>query len=85
MDYLHNEVKVIHRDLNSENILLDADDNVKIADFGWSNWMPELKKKRMTICGKNEYKAPEIINKLPQTEKVDIWNIGVLIYELFTN
>ena len=49
------------------------------------NWMPELKKKRMTICGKNEYKAPEIINKLPQTEKVDIWNIGVLIYELFTN
>lgn len=57
--YLH-ENKIIHRDIKPENILLDKKGNVKLADFGWSNFSD---KPRKTYCGTVDYLAPEMIDK----------------------
>lgn len=54
-------------------------DVIKLADFGWSNYVLE---ERNTFCGTLEYVSPEIILKKHYDEKVDIWAVGVLLYEL---
>ncbi|CAD8116245.1 unnamed protein product [Paramecium primaurelia] len=79
IDYLHKN-KIIHRDLKPENLLLDQDGNVKICDFGWS--AESLTEKRMTFCGTYEYMAPEMLNKQPHDFSLDIWSLGILLYEL---
>lgn len=55
----------------------------KLTDFGWSNYM-QGDMKRTTVCGTPVYLAPEIINNTGHDEKVDIWCIGVLLFELLT-
>lgn len=72
----------MHRDLKPENILLDADHNVRLCDFGWSAEFLE-NEVRETLCGTCEYMAPEVILKGKQTQKTDIWALGILLYELF--
>ncbi|CAD8191316.1 unnamed protein product [Paramecium pentaurelia] len=79
IDYLHKN-KVIHRDLKPENLLLDNEGNVKICDFGWS--AESLTEKRMTFCGTYEYMAPEMLNKQPHDFSLDVWSLGILLYEL---
>ncbi|KZV98776.1 kinase-like protein [Exidia glandulosa HHB12029] len=79
LDYLH--VKhVIHRDLKPENLLLDVDDNIKLADFGWSVHAPSDLRK--TFCGTLDYLPPEMCLGQPYNSKVDNWTLGVLMYEL---
>ena len=61
VEYLHSlEPPIIHRDIKPENILLDSGDSVKLADFGWSNFFNE-DRRRLTYCGTPEYLAPEMI------------------------
>ncbi|ELQ76780.1 Serine/threonine protein kinase [Trachipleistophora hominis] len=72
--------KVIHRDLKPENILIGCDNKLRIADFGWS--VCDVDQKRGTFCGTQEYLCPEIINKNQYNNKVDMWCIGILTYEL---
>lgn len=72
--------EVIHRDLKPENILLDIHGNVKISDFGWSVHAPSLRRK--TMCGTVDYLAPEIVRRRSYSEKVDVWTVGILTYEL---
>jgi len=74
---------IIHRDIKPENILLDADGAVKLADFGWSNFFNE-DRRRLTYCGTPEYLAPEMINQSGHDKSLDIWNLGVLLFELLT-
>ena len=74
---------IIHRDIKPENVLMDDDYKVKLTDFGWSNYLND-EEKRNTICGTPIYLAPEMINKKGHDEKVDIWCIGVLLFELTT-
>jgi len=74
---------IIHRDIKPENILLDADGAVKLADFGWSNFFNE-ERRRLTYCGTPEYLAPEMINQSGHDKSLDIWNLGVLLFELLT-
>ena len=87
LEYLHSRVPpVIHRDIKPENILLDKEGRegrVKLADFGWSNFF-NSERTRMTYCGTVEYLAPEMINQQGHTTKLDIWNLGVLMFELLT-
>lgn len=82
--YLHGRnPPIIHRDIKPENILLDSDGRCKLADFGWSNFH-EGNKQRETYCGTPEYLAPEMINKSGHNESIDIWSLGVLLFEMLT-
>ncbi|CAD8098088.1 unnamed protein product [Paramecium sonneborni] len=78
VDYLHKK-NVIHRDLKPENILLDEQGNVKLCDFGWSAESVEM---RSTFCGTFDYMAPEMLHNKPHDYRVDIWALGILLYEL---
>lgn len=79
LDYLHKN-NIIHRDLKPENLLLDKNGCIKISDFGWSAIQDN--KLRNTYCGTIDYMAPEIVKNSPHDEKVDLWSVGVLLYEL---
>ncbi|CAK70776.1 unnamed protein product (macronuclear) [Paramecium tetraurelia] len=79
LQYLH-EINVFHRDIKPENLLLDSNNDIKLCDFGWCAENIHLKRK--TFCGTYEYMAPEIVSDLPYDYKIDIWSVGVLLYEL---
>ncbi|XP_023372212.1 aurora kinase C [Otolemur garnettii] len=79
LTYCHDK-KVIHRDIKPENLLLGLRGEVKIADFGWSVHTPSLR--RNTMCGTLDYLPPEMVEGRTYDEKVDLWCIGVLCYEL---
>ena len=82
--YLHTRnPPIIHRDIKPENILLDQEGRCKLADFGWSNF-DVGDKFRDTYCGTPEYLAPEMITKSGHNESVDIWALGVLLFEMLT-
>ena len=82
--FLHNmNPPIIHRDIKPENVLLAEKLTAKLTDFGWSNYIQE-DEKRTTVCGTPIYLAPEIIKEQGHDEKVDIWCIGVLLFELAT-
>ena len=82
--YLHTRTPpIIHRDIKPENILLDQDGRCKLADFGWSNF-DDGRKNRETYCGTPEYLAPEMVTKSGHDESVDIWALGVLLFEMLT-
>jgi len=71
---------IMHRDLKPENLLVD-DGRIMIADFGCSSF---AKGTRNTYCGTPDYVAPEVVLGQQQTEKVDIWGLGVLLFEMLT-
>ena len=79
----HMNPPIIHRDIKPENVLLDEGLVAKLTDFGWSNYMQEGQK-RTTVCGTPIYLAPEILEEKPHDEAVDLWCIGVLLFELVT-
>ena len=79
--HLHS-LNIIYRDIKPENILLDKDYNIKLCDYGWASYVTAGHFLN-TFCGTPEYVSPEIIKKYPYNEKVDIWGIGVLIFELY--
>lgn len=78
LEYLHGR-DVIHRDIKPENLLLGHNDELKIADFGWS--VHEPNSLRTTLCGTIDYLSPEMVQGKAHTKAVDLWSLGVLTYE----
>ena len=78
--YFLHKYGYVHRDIKPENILLDKNLDVKLCDFGWC--VSVEKGERTTFCGTYEYMAPEMVNDELYDMGIDIWSLGVLLYEM---
>ena len=79
--FLHNS-GIVYRDLKLENILLDKGGHIKLADFGLSKDQLKHNGKTSTMCGTARYLAPEIVERNSYGIAVDLWALGVCMYEL---
>ena len=82
VSYLHEEKKVIHRDLKLENVLLDVNRNIKLIDFGFADHFENDDCKFTLHIGSPAYIAPEIAQGLPYNTLADVWSMGVILYAL---
>uniref|UniRef100_A0A4X2L1G6 Serine/threonine-protein kinase N2 n=2 Tax=Vombatus ursinus TaxID=29139 RepID=A0A4X2L1G6_VOMUR len=81
LQYLH-EHKIVYRDLKLDNLLLDTEGFVKIADFGLCKEGMGFGDRTSTFCGTPEFLAPEVLTETSYTRAVDWWGLGVLVYEM---
>lgn len=80
--YMH-KMGVIHRDLQLRNIVLDANENVKIIDFGTADTYIPNEPSHELFCGNIEYAAPEMImGKKYIGPEVDVWSLGVILFKV---
>jgi serine/threonine protein kinase len=82
LEYLHRELKVAHRDLKCENVLLDRYNNIRVIDFGLSNQFTDINPRLSTACGSPAYAAPEMVRGNTYTVMADIWSLGVLLFAI---
>ncbi|XLR17857.1 hypothetical protein S83_045769 [Arachis hypogaea] len=82
LHYLHSN-RIIHRDMKPQNILIGAGSVVKLCDFGFARAMSTNTVVLRSIKGTPLYMAPELVREQPYTHTVDLWSLGVILYELY--
>eukprot|EP00696_Hemimastix_kukwesjijk_P005983 gnl/Hemi2/17591_TR5803_c0_g1_i1.p1 gnl/Hemi2/17591_TR5803_c0_g1~~gnl/Hemi2/17591_TR5803_c0_g1_i1.p1 ORF type:complete len:280 (+),score=91.47 gnl/Hemi2/17591_TR5803_c0_g1_i1:82-921(+) len=83
MVYMHSfNPPIAHRDLKTENVLLDSDGKVKVCDFGFA----KVREKSVmgTFCGSISYIAPEVVTDMGYTEKADVYSFAIILWEIAT-
>ena len=79
VNFLHQN-DLIHRDIKPENILMFDNNMVKLCDFGWCVKLDGHQ--RGTFCGTTEYMSPELVNHEGYGKEIDVWSLGILLYEM---
>ena len=83
LEHLHSQ-RVVYRDLKPENVLVDAEGHLRLADFGLSKMEIGSADVTKTFCGSPEYMAPEMLARLGHGHALDFYQLGALLYELLT-
>ena len=79
INFMHSN-DLIHRDIKPENILIYENNVIKLCDFGWCVKLEGHQ--RGTFCGTTEYMSPELVNHQGYGKEIDVWSLGILLYEM---
>jgi serine/threonine protein kinase len=81
IEFLHSK-SIVYRDLKPENVLIDIDGHIKIADFGLSKILTQTRS--YSFCGSPEYMCPEILRRDGHNHMVDYYTLGAILFEMLT-
>ena len=83
LEHIHKK-GIVYRDLKPENVLLDIDGHIKLADFGLSKVLPSHASVTNSFCGSPEYMSPEMLNGTGHGFSIDYYSLGAILFEMLT-